>query len=137
MGEQSSHELDVRLARVEEQIKAYAKTEWVSEALNELTRTVDKMGSAISSVVSQIEVVSKGQEQLYKTHDALLKERAEIEKVQAAEQTALLKKRLEEKTATSIAKRWLPMASLLVTIIALMQIVKTLIELWLKNLPPR
>lgn len=117
----------MRVTRLEEQIKAFAEREWVIESLSDLTRTVDRLALQISTVI-------EGQKQLYITHDALLRERAEHEREQASNERLLLQKRLEERTALSIAKRWLPMATLFATILALITLARTVIEQWIRNL---
>lgn len=126
-----SRDLDIRLTRLEEQVKSYARSEWVSESLGELTRTVDLMGINVSDVVKQIGIVSTRQEDLYKTHDALLKQRAEQERQEFENTRKVLQAKLEDRNPLNIAKRWLPITSLLIAIVALFRILGSLIEAWL------
>lgn len=124
---------EIRLTRLEEQVKVYARTEWVMESLAELTRTVDLLGLSIKDVVKQIGVVSGRQEDLYKTHDTLLKQRAEQERQEFDDARKLLQSKLEDRNPLTVAKRWLPAASLIVAIVALFRILGSLIEAWLNR----
>jgi len=115
-----------RVIRLESELKQYARTIDVQQSLSELTLTIDRM-------VREIEQVTSGQKELYQTHNELLKERAEHERQAAKEQSDALKQKLADRTPSAIAKRWLPMASLLVIIITLIQLIRVAIETWMRQ----
>lgn len=116
-------------------MKSYATTGWVTGQFIEVTRTVDKLGLAVEEISRKITDVLRDQERLYKTHDELLKQRAEHERQQAENEKIALKKAIEEKTASAIAKRWLPIASLLIGLITLVQIIGALVAKWISQIP--
>jgi uncharacterized protein YoxC len=114
--------LEIRLTRIEEQLKQHSRH---ADSVQELTRAMDRMTRTVEDMAEEIAEVTKSQRHLYRTHDALLKDRAEQER-------KALEKQLADAKPSAIAKKYLPTATLLSAIVALFRILGTAFELWVR-----
>lgn len=106
--------LETRIALLEQQFASYAPREWVKDFIKPVQDSVNRMESIVNSL-------SEKADHLFDAHDSLLREKAEQER-----------KGWLERTPLGLIKKYGPVVTFIVGIVAIYRLAGSLLENWIR-----